>query len=267
MGDRPLILLSNDDGIHAPGLFVLWEQVRRLGDVEIVAPDTERSAVGHGVTILREMACHRVLRDGEFWGYGLEGLPADCVKLGVTHLFDRKPDLVIAGINPGANLGNNILYSGTVAAAREAAMQGLPAIAVSIRRRPAESDPTDAEPRYANAARFVAELIPKVLEHGLPPGVILNVNVPNIPEEKIEGVVVSRQGHTRFVDLMNPMDGNAGSRGWRVYSNVGNELKRSEPHLEENDDVVLDRNMISVTPLHFDLTCEESREKLKSWFS
>ncbi len=265
MAKRPLILLTNDDGIHAPGLRVLWEFARQLGDVEIVAPDEERSGVGHGVTVLREMACHRVERDGEFWGYGLEGLPADCVKLGVTELFERRPDLVISGINPGANLGNNILYSGTAAAAREAAMQGLPAIAISVRSAPYPGDDPKAGPRFENAGKFILDLAPKVLEHGLPPGVILNVNVPNIPEEEIGNVVISRQGHTRFVDLLSPSEP-SGGRGWRAYSNVAKTLLRSEPHLEENDDIVLARGDISITPLQFDLTCEPFRTELAEWF-
>jgi 5'-nucleotidase len=265
MAKRPLILLTNDDGIHAPGLRVLWEFARQLGDVEVVAPDTERSAVGHGVTILKDMTCHRIESDGQFWGYGLEGLPADCVKLGVTELFERKPDLVISGINPGANLGNNILYSGTVAAAREAAMQGVPAIAISVRRGPYPGDDPEAGPRFENAGRFVLELAPKVLEHGLPPGVILNVNVPNIPEKEIGEVIISRQGHTRFVDFMEPSDALDG-RGWQMFNNVGKALLRSEPHLEENDDVVLGRGNISITPLQFDLTCEGFRNDLAGWF-
>lgn len=257
---RPRILLTNDDGIAAPGLEALYLALRDWADVEIVAPDSERSAVGHAITIFRDMDYRRVERNGRPWGHALSATPADCVKLAVTRLLEEKPDLVIAGVNPGANLGHNIFYSGTVAAAREAAILGVPAIAVSLHvARPFPDTPE----RFATAAAFAARLAPLVIEHGLPPGVILNVNVPDLPADQVAGVAVARQGSTLFIDLMEPLLHEGGVRGFR---NVGNQAIPSTASDDEPDDLALGRGCITVTPLHTDLTHHASLEGLARWF-
>jgi 5'-nucleotidase len=256
---NPLVLLTNDDGILAEGLVVLRAFVSRFADVEIVAPCVECSGASHAVSVRREMLFRRVERDGVFWGCALDGNPADCVKLAITRLLPRKPDLVIAGINPGANLGNNILYSGTVAAAREAAMLGVPAMAVSIQWRAERPDPP---PYYETAAEFAARIALRAIEEGLPPGVILNVNVPNLRSEEIAGVAVSRQGATAYIDKMLP----AGRDGdVRAYSNVGDEEIPSPPDAPDSDDLVLAEGKISVTPLHYDMTDHGFRSELVRW--
>jgi 5'-nucleotidase len=261
MTPPPFILLTNDDGIDSPGLAALHDAVAPLGRVEIVAPTIERSAASHAVSIRKDLSYRRVERDGAPWGHALDGTPADCVKLGLTGLFDRRPDIVLSGINPGANLGNNILYSGTVSAAREAAMYGVPAIAVSVQKRP---QPPGGELHFETAARFVVRLIPQVLEHGLPKGVLLNVNVPNLPPEEIAGVVASRQGRTTFIDEMQPQSLNGTTH---AFSNIGTVILRSEPEELDCDDVVLTRKMISVSPLGFDLTHEGTRREIAAWFA
>jgi len=261
MAPLPFILLTNDDGIDSPGLAVLRETAAPLGRVEIVAPTAECSAVSHAVSIRKDLPYRRVERDGELWAHALDGTPADCVKLGLTGLFDRRPDIVLSGINPGANLGNNILYSGTVAAAREAAMYGIPAIAVSVQKSPRTPS---GQPHFETAARFVASLIPLVLKHGLPKGVLLNVNVPNFPPEQIAGVVVSRQGGTMFIDEMQPRGGNGTTC---AFSNVGTVVLRSTPEEVDCDDVALTGKMISVSPLGFDLTHEAARREIGAWLT
>jgi 5'-nucleotidase len=257
---RPRILLTNDDGIAAPGLEALYLALRDWADIEIVAPDSERSAVGHSVTIFRDMAYRRVERDGRPWGHALDATPADCVKLALTRLLDKKPDLVIAGVNPGANLGRNVFYSGTVAAARETGLLGVPAIAVSL--HVTWPHPTTVEP-FAAAAAFAARLAPLVIAHGLPPGVILNVNVPDLPADAIAGVAVARQGGLFITDLMEPLLHEGGVRGFR---NVGDRTIPSEASDDELDDLALARGCITVTPLQTDLTHHASLAELTRWF-
>ena len=174
------ILLTNDDGIHAPGLWSLYNRFEQNHTVSVIAPDREQSAVGHGITLNRPLRVSTVSINGAGPGYAVNGTPADCVKLGVLELLDSKPDMLISGINPGANVGVNTNYSGTVAAAKEAALYGMLAMAVSIQGH--ESD------RLDDAAKFVEKLAVKVAENGLLPGTFLNVNIPNIPFSKISGI-------------------------------------------------------------------------------
>ncbi|NQU44071.1 5'/3'-nucleotidase SurE [bacterium] len=256
---RKLILLSNDDGIDAPGLSALYDAVAHLGEILVVAPQGQRSAVSHAVTVHREMDYKVVERDGVLWGHALNAMPADCVKLGVLALAGRKPDLVIAGINPGGNIGNNILYSGTVAAAREGAMLGVPSIAVSLGYVQADPDM-----HFRTAQQAISRLAPIILERGLPTGVILNVNVPNVPPDGITGTLVTRQGRAMFVDdLQHAID--AGDvLTWR---NIGKFTILEGKEGEDYDDVALREKKVSITPLHFDLTVHEFRAELGEWLA
>ena len=186
------ILLTNDDGIYAPGLQALHQCLRSRHEVTVVAPDQERSAVGHGITLHHPLRASKVALNAHFQGYAVNGTPADCIKLGMVALLPTRPDLVLSGINPGANVGTNIHYSGTVAAAKEAALLGLPAIAVSVQGR--------AVVNFDDAAAFAESLAERVLQQGLPQGTFLNVNIPNVPFRDISGTVISRQGTGRFDD-------------------------------------------------------------------
>jgi len=260
MTDQPLILLTNDDGIDAPGLRALYDAVAPLGRIEVVAPARQRSAVSHAISVYQELLCTRVFDEaGRPWGYALDGMPADCVKLAVSRLLDRKPDLVISGINPGANLGNNILYSGTASAAREAAMYGLPSLAVSVQLHPAKYP---ALPNFASAAAYLRRLVPEVLRHGLPIGTLLNINTPNLSPEEIRGVTVSRQGQTLFVDRFEALTGDETTS---VFRNVGDSVLRGEARPADADDVVVEAGCISVPPLQFDLTNHAFRQDLSQW--
>jgi 5'-nucleotidase len=260
-GDGPHILIANDDGIDAPGILALFEAISRVGRITLVAPARERSAVGHAISVYNELDLHKkYLDNGEFFGYALDGTPADCVKWGVTALLrEDPPDLVVSGVNWGQNTGNNIIYSGTVAAAREGAMFEIPSIAVSLSAR------RDEKPHFDTAASFTARLVPFVIETGLPPGVLLNVNVPNLPTEKLKGVDVSRMGKAMFIDEFEF----AGDKAEFVaVRNVGKEfLFTTEDGPEDADDLVLRSGRISITPLQYDLTHHSYRQELERWLA
>src|SRR3954453_6246913 len=177
-----LILLTNDDGINAPGIIAMWRELVKLGEVHVVAPETVQSASGHGITLTTPLLTSPVAIENGFTGIAVDGRPADCVKLAVAKLLPRQPDLVISGINAGANVGINVIYSGTVAAAIEAAFLGLPSIAVSLHLKP--DRPTD----YARTAGFALQTIQEILAAGLRPGQVASVNLPPLnPDENPTG--------------------------------------------------------------------------------
>ena len=174
------IFLTNDDGIYAEGLSALYRRCSKRHSVTVIAPDRERSAVGHAITLHQPLRAVSVELNGGMPGYAVSGTPADCIKLGILEILDHLPDLVISGINPGANVGVNINYSGTVCAAKEAAIYGLPAIAVSM--------PGPVVRHYDSAARFILGLAERVHRRGLPAGTFLNVNIPDLPPESVSGI-------------------------------------------------------------------------------
>ena len=246
------ILLTNDDGIYAKGIEVLHEHLSRDHEVVVVAPETEQSAVGHAITLTDPLRVKSINRNGASFGYAVKGTPADCVKLAVNELMESPPDLVVSGINLGANVGINVIYSGTVSAATEGTILGVPAIAVSIN--------TFRDPDFLPAARFARLLVRQVKEHGLPPHTSLNVNVPAIPESEIRGVRVTRQGITRFVEKF---DRRMDPRNNVYYWQCG-----STPPLEEDGDTdacALAADYISLTPIHHDLTNYDFLESLSTW--
>lgn len=245
MANRPKILLTNDDGIEAEGLWILFNALESIADPVIVAPTREQSGRSHAVTVRRHMALAEVSRNGRRLGYRLDGMPADCVKLALSRLYRDEVAMVVSGINGGSNLGTSILYSGTVAAALEAAMYGLPAISVSLR------DDGDPPTHFDTAAHVAARLAAEVLDHGLPPGVVLNVNVPDLPLEEIEEGLLTRQGREAYVDVFQTSESSEGEV-WCV--NVGSERRPSEPGEHPLDDLAVIGRRVSITPLHFDMT-------------
>ncbi|MFQ5481280.1 MAG: 5'/3'-nucleotidase SurE, partial [Nitrospinaceae bacterium] len=187
-----MILLTNDDGFNAPGLRALWAAISSETEVLIVAPETEQSAVGHAITLSQPLKINERWENGIRMGYAVSGTPADCVKIAVTELFPEPPELVISGINQGGNLGTCVIYSGTVSAATEAAIMGLPALAISLNSWESRD--------FSVAAEFARRLYRRVLDEGLPEGVALNVNVPPVPADRIKGVAVTRQGKSRIIE-------------------------------------------------------------------
>jgi 5'-nucleotidase len=246
------ILLTNDDGIFSKGLRALYKQFALRHCVTIVAPDRERSAVGHGITLNEPLRATRVEIDGGFSGYAVSGTPTDCIKLGVLELLDSKPDVVISGINPGANVGVNINYSGTVAAAKEAALYGIPAIAASV-----QGDKTD---HYADVATFLETLTEEVFERGLPFGTCLNVNIPNISIKESAGIRFSRQGTELFPEHFDKrVDPRNRTYYWQGYNA---QFFDNSPDI---DGVALYKNFITITPIQCDMTNYSMMEDLKAW--
>jgi 5'-nucleotidase len=246
------ILLTNDDGVDASGLLILQKTLQEVGQVTVFAPDHNWSAAGHTKTMHKPLRVNQTtLPDGTLV-YTSTGAPSDCVALAVLGILPRKPDLVVAGINHGANLGQDITYSGTVAAATEAVIFGMPAIAVSL-------DSYESED-FAYAARFAARLVKLVLERGLPPTTFLNVNVPAVPQDEIAGIRITRLGRRVYRDaLVERQD----PRG-RSYYWIGGQPPRGVD--EEGTDIwALANNYVSITPLHLDMTEYQMVEELRQW--
>ncbi len=235
MDATPLILVSNDDGVHSAGIAALAEALRDLGQVVVVAPDRERSAVSHSLTL------HRPLRVEEIGPgrYAVDGTPTDCVNLGVNGILPRRPALVVSGINKGANLGDDVTYSGTVSAAMEGTLLGLPAFAVSLLGR--------GDFRFEVAARFARRLAAWVLERGLPSDTLLNVNIP----APLDGAPIRGFALTK----VDP-------RGKKYYWIGGDELAFEDA--EGTDFHAVSHGLISVTPIHLDLTNYKSFDALRA---
>lgn len=252
MPERPTILLTNDDGIAAPGLFALFQELREIGDTVIVAPSSERSAVGHAITLSDPLRVWEYERNGSMYGYAVNGTPADCVKIAYWAILKKKPDVVVSGINLGANTGINTIYSGTVSAATEGAILGIPSFAVSLT--------TFKDPDFHYAAKFSGGLTRNLLERGLPGGVYLCVNVPACPEEQIKGVSITRQGVAAFKE---EFDRRIDPHG-RVYYWLTGQKVNEEKDVEVDEGAVRAK-MVSVTPVHYDLTKYDFIETLKGW--
>lgn len=245
-------LLTNDDGIYARGLAALHQELSRDAECIVVAPEIEQSAVGHAITVFRPLMVRKARKNGTFLGYAVAGTPADCVKIGLCELACGPVDLVVSGINRGANVGINVLYSGTVSAATEAAIQGVPALALSLNSHSPDAD-------FTVAARIARKLAAFALDNALP-DVALNVNIPAVPEEQIRGVAVVRQGRAR---LMEKYDKRIDPRDNLYYWLAG----ETELPGQENvacDGHALDQRMVTITPIHFDLTRHDLIDSFKS---
>ena len=246
------ILVTNDDGIEAPGIAALAESLSKIGDVTIVAPLKEQSAVGHAITMQLPLRVIDYKKNGSFFGYAVSGTPADCVKIGIRNLIGEPPDLVVSGINHGSNTAINIIYSGTVSAAREAAIMDIPSMAISVTNHQA----TD----FRFAAKISLLLAQELAGKDLPLGTLLNVNVPDIPESQITGIRLTRQGKSKWDDIYEQR---IDPYGKNYYWLTGN-LMEVDTEIE-TDQVAIRKNYVSVSPIHFDLTDYETFERMKNW--
>ena len=244
------ILLTNDDGINSEGLYSLYLQAKKLGDVTIVAPDAEQSAVGHAITLSQPLRVKEIMRNRSFYGYAVNGTPADCVKIGVRAVMKSRPDIIISGINLGPNLGTDVIYSGTVSAATEGRILGVPSFAISLA--------TYKKPDYEYAAKFARRLIRVVVRQGLPADTLLNVNVPPVPEGKVRGVKITHQSKSRFIEVFDKRK----DPRERTYYWLTGEMAQMEDD-RDADDVAIKENYISITPIHFDMTDYRYLEELK----
>jgi 5'-nucleotidase len=245
---KPTILVTNDDGIHSPGLHALTKAMRTLGNVYIIAPDREKSAAGHSVTFHHPLRAEKLsAREIQ-----IDGTPTDCVMYGILHFLKQKPDLVASGINRGPNLGDDITYSGTVSAAIEGTLHGIPSFAISVA--------TFTKPQYDSAARFAKVIAGMLLKKIMPAETLLNINIPNIPYEKIEGIDITKQGKRIYRDsIIEKTD----PRGRHYYWIGGEEpTYKKEPG---TDFYAIAQNKISITPIHLDLTNYSAIATFKKW--
>ncbi|MEJ5350362.1 MAG: 5'/3'-nucleotidase SurE [Melioribacteraceae bacterium] len=246
------ILITNDDGIDSAGISALADEMKKIGDVTVVAPRTEQSAVGHAITMKIPLRVTEYFKDGEFFGYAVEGTPADCVKIGIRNIMKTKPDIVISGINNGSNTAINIIYSGTVSAAREAAIMDVPSIAVSVTSHAAKN--------FQFAAKISKALSLLVMKNGLPNGTLLNVNVPDLPENQIAGIKLTRQGKSKWDDIYEER---IDPYGKKYYWLTGN-LIETDNDLN-TDQFAIKNNHVSISPIHFDLTDYNTYNSMMSW--
>lgn len=242
------ILISNDDGINSEGIHKLHETLKKLGEVYVVAPDRDQSAVSHSLSLFRPLRLDKITE----YVYSVDGTPTDCVNLAINGILkDRKPDLVVSGINKGENLGDDITYSGTVSAAMEGTLLGVPSIAISLVGR--------VEFNFDNALEHAESISKYVLERGLPTDTLLNVNVPNTPVSEHKGIMITKQGKRLYDE---PIVEKVDPRGKKYYWIGGDELGYLD--IKKSDIVAVREGYISVTPISLDFTNHNFLETLKS---
>ncbi|HLA54479.1 MAG TPA: 5'/3'-nucleotidase SurE [Flavobacterium sp.] len=252
--EKPLILVTNDDGITAPGLRTLISVMAEIGNVIVVAPDKPQSAMGHAITINNMLHLNKI--SGEqavITEYSCSGTPVDCVKMAVSEILGQKPDLCVSGINHGSNSSINVIYSGTMSAAVEAGIEGIPAIGFSLQDFRWEAD-------FEPAKTFVRRIALEVLKNGLPEGVLLNVNFPKLPEAEIKGVKVCRQAKAIWAEKFDKRT----TPGGKDYYWLSGEFVNQDKG-EDTDEWALDNGYISVVPVQFDLTAHHAMQQINTW--
>jgi len=254
MSVKPLILITNDDGYNAPGIRALIRYIRPFGHVVVVAPDRPQSGTAHAVTINHPLRLDLITKEDDYEEYSCNGTPADCVKLAFKVVMKRRPDFLFSGINHGTNASINVIYSGTMAAVFEGALAGVPSVGFSLTNYSLNADFTSSE-------RFIKEIAQKVMQAGLPQNVCLNVNIPDLPEQQIRGIMVCRQSEgTWQEDFDEREDPNGRKYFWMkgVFVKIGNG--------DDTDQWALENNYVAVVPVHFDFTATHVLDTLKTWF-
>ncbi len=252
MDERPLILVTNDDGITAPGIRTLISVMNEIGDVVVVAPDGPQSGMGHAVTIDDTLYCNEIkVDDGPQREYKSSGTPADCIKFAVSEILDRKPDLCVSGINHGSNSSINVIYSGTMSAAVEAGIESIPAIGFSLLDYSWNAN-------FEPLKDYIKQIALNVLKNSLPDGVVLNVNFPK--NKTFKGIKICRQARANWVE---EFDKRINPQGRVYYWLTGNFVNMDKG--EDNDEWALANNYISIVPVQFDLTAHHFIQKLNSW--
>ena len=252
---KPLILVTNDDGITAPGIRALIEIATAFGDVVVVAPDAPQSAMGHAITINDTIYCNRigVEKNSPQKEYSCSGTPVDCVKIAINELLDRKPDICLSGINHGSNSSINVIYSGTMSAAVEAGTVGIPSIGFSLLDYGMDAD-------FEPAKKYIKLMVEKCLTKGLPKGVVLNVNIPKLPKEKIKGIKVCRQADAHWQEKF---DKRTSPMGKDYYWLTGEFINKDKG--EDTDEWALANGYVSVVPVQFDLTAHHAIKDINTW--
>ena len=251
--DQPLILVTNDDGISAKGIRSLVMAMKGFGELVVVAPDSPQSGMGHAITIHHPLRLETSDLFGEIKAYSCSGTPVDCVKLGIYEILHRKPDLIVSGINHGANTSTNVLYSGTMSAAVEGAMEGIPSIGFSLCSFDKEAD-------FSGAMSIVKKVVKGVLDNGMPKGICLNVNVPELPENELKGVKVCRQAHAYWEDRFDRRLDQFNKPYYWLTGEFSN-----QDTSEFTDLYWIDRGYASMVPTQFDMTAYETIKELENW--
>jgi len=251
--EKLFILISNDDGINAPGIYALANEIKKIADVVVVAPDSQQSAVGHALTTVTPLRVTPFEKNGELFGYAVNGTPADCVKLAIRNLVSRKPDVVISGINHGMNTAINTIYSGTVSAATEASILEVPSFAVSL-------GTFKDNPDFSFAAKFSAQFVPLFVKKKLPQGTLLNINIPAVPESEIKGVKVTKLNNSYWDDVF---EARRDPQNKLYYWLTGKYIIGNDDNIY--DDVAIKNNLVSITPIHYDLTNHEFFSEMTEW--
>lgn len=253
---KPLILVTNDDGITAPGLRNLVKFMKEIGDVVVVAPDSPQSGMGHAITIDNTLYSKKMnidATDGVIAEYSCSGTPADCVKLALQELLDRKPDICVSGINHGSNSSINVIYSGTMSAAIEAGIEGLPAIGFSLSDYAWNAD-------FSQAEEAIKTIVKEALTNGIPRGVVLNVNIPKLNKSEIKGVKICRQARANWKEKFDKRTSPMG----KDYYWLTGEFELLDKG-EDTDEWALANNYISIVPTQFDLTAHHAIQNINNW--
>ena len=252
---KPLILVTNDDGINAPGIRFLIDIMNDFGDVVVVAPDSPQSGMGHAITINNTIYCEPIVinKNEPQSEYSCSGTPADCVKIAVNEILKRKPDLCVSGINHGSNSSINVIYSGTMSAAVEAGTKGIPAIGFSLLDYSLDAD-------FTHSREFVKRITLECLSNGVPKGVVLNVNIPKISNTKLKGIKICRQANgvweEKFDKRTNPL-------GREYYWLSGKFVNNDQG--EDTDEWALENGYVSITPTKYDLTAHQAIKNISNW--
>jgi 5'-nucleotidase len=251
---KPLILVTNDDGVLAPGIRALIAVMAEIGEVVVVAPDSPQSATGHSITINDTLYINKISKENDaILEYSCSGTPVDCVKLAVNEILKRKPDLCVSGVNHGSNSSINVIYSGTMSAAVEAGIEGIPAIGFSLLDYDWNAD-------FEQIKSFIRTITLEVLEKGLPESVVLNVNFPKLKENEIQGIKICRQAKAIW---MEKFDKRKTPQGRDYYWLTGEFV--NQDHGEDTDEWALANGYISVVPVQFDLTAHHAIQQLNTW--
>ncbi|MBT4918690.1 MAG: 5'/3'-nucleotidase SurE [Flavobacteriaceae bacterium] len=252
---KPLILVTNDDGINAPGIRFLIEIMNNFGDVVVVAPDSPQSGMGHAITINSTLYCEPIVinKNEPQSEYSCSGTPVDCVKIAVNEILKRKPDLCVSGINHGSNSSINVIYSGTMSAAVEAGTQGIPAIGFSLLDYSLDAD-------FSHSKEFIKRIVSECLKNGMPEGVVLNVNIPKISNSKLKGIKICRQANgvweEKFDKRTNPLG--------RDYYWLSGKFVNNDKG-EDTDEWALENEYVSITPTQYDLTAHHAIKNINHW--
>ena len=254
MKKKPLILVTNDDGITAPGIRKLIKVMSQIGEVVVVAPDSPQSAMSHAITINSTLHCTQIdLEQSNHLEYSCSGTPADCVKLAVNEILERKPDICVSGINHGSNSSINVIYSGTMSAAIEAGIEGIQAIGFSLLDYRWSAD-------FDAIENYIKKITLSALENKIPSNVVLNVNFPKLREEEIKGIKICRQAKAYWVEEFDKRTNPMGLDYYWLTGKFVNEDKG-----EDTDEWALSNGYISIVPVEFDLTAHHAIKRLNKW--